>query len=250
MASDRTARESYILQRLAKDGSLSVSVLSEELGVSEVTIRSQLKELEERGLLSRTWGGAQASSIRNVLERDAINDSEKDRIAKKAAELVRDGDRVMIEAGTTTARIAKFLGGLQGVQIVTNSTLVFSYARTNPDLEVILTGGSFHRESESLVGPIAQRTIQGFNARLAFVGTDGFTAERGLTTQFAEGAEIIKAMHERAEETWLTADSSKYGKAGFVSVLRLDELAGMVMDAGLAPDVKELLQKTVPLKQA
>lgn len=246
MTAERSERESYILDLLAKDGSLSVAALSKDLGVSEVTVRSNLKSMEERGLLARTWGGAKANTLTNVLERVRVHDDEKERIAAAAATLVHDGDRIMIEAGTTTAMIVRHLAGRTGVQIVTNSTLVFTYARLNPALEVILTGGQFHRESESLVGPVALASIRRFNARIAFVGTDGFTSDRGLTTQFAEGAEVISAMSERAEETWLVADSSKYGRAGFVSVLELPELSGIISDSGLGAGSLEVLKQIAP----
>ncbi len=249
MSTERGERESYILDRLARDGSLSVAALSKDLGVSEVTIRSSLKSMEERGLLARTWGGARANTLTNVLERVRVQDDEKDRIAAAAAAHVRDGDRIMIEAGTTTAMIVRHLAGRTGVQIVTNSTLVFTYARLNPGLEVILTGGQFHRESESLVGPVALASIRRFNARIAFIGTDGFTSDRGLTTQFAEGAEVISAMNERAEETWLVADSSKYGRAGFVSVLDLTELNGIITDSGIGPGSVDVLKQTAPTVQ-
>lgn len=236
MSVERTEREAVILDQLAKDGSLSVAALSADLGVSEVTIRTQLRALEQRGLLTRTHGGAQPSSIQNVLSRRSQHAEAKERIAQAAAELVRDDDRIMIEAGTTTSLIVRHLVGRRGVQIVTNSTLVLAQARLNAELTVILTGGTFHRPSESLVGPAALRTIGDFNVRLAFIGTDGFTVERGLTTQFAEGAEVISKMHDRAEETWLLADSSKYGRTGFVSVLPIDALAGIITDSGIRPE--------------
>ncbi|MDO5533674.1 MAG: DeoR/GlpR family DNA-binding transcription regulator [Propionibacteriaceae bacterium] len=240
-ALDRKGREAYILDVLAREGMLSVAQLARELGVSEVTVRGQLRELEGRGFLARTHGGARSTSAQNVLERQRVHTAEKERISRAAAQLVRDGDRIMIEAGTTTAGIVKHLTGRRGVQIVTNSTLVFAHARTNPGLAVLMTGGSFHRPSESLVGPVALRAIRDFHVRLAFVGTDGFTVQRGLTTQFAEGAEVIAAMHAQADETWLVADSSKFGQAGFVRVLGLGDLAGIVTDVGL-PDasVREL----------
>ncbi len=92
---------------------------------------------------------------------------------------------------------------------------------------------------------MALRTIRDFNVRLAFVGTDGYTSDRGMTTQFAQGAEVLAAMCERAD-TWLLADSSKYGRAGFVSVLPLSGLAGIITDSGLAPEAAEQLTVTVP----
>ena len=126
MSIERTERESRILAELARSGSLQVAALSRELGVSEVTVRTDLRTLEERGLLARTHGGAEATGYRNVLERQLQHPAEKDRIAVAAAGLVRDGDQIMIEAGTTTSRIVAHLSGRRGVQIVTNSTLVFA----------------------------------------------------------------------------------------------------------------------------
>lgn len=240
MQVERADRERHVLDILAKDGVLSVAELTKDLGVSDVTVRTMLRSMESRGLITRTWGGAKPSSIQNVLERTPLHEGEKERIAREAAGLVVDFDTVFIEAGTTTAQVVRHLGGRTGVQIVTNSTLVLAYARQNPDIDVILTGGRFHRESESLVGPVALSGIQGFNARLAFVGTDGFSA-RGITTQFAEGAQIIAAMGARAEQTWLLADSSKYERTGFVNVLGLDELTGIITDAAIGADARKEL---------
>lgn len=239
MSIERNERESSILSRLVREGSLTVAGLARDLGVSEVTIRADLRNLEERGLLARTHGGAEATGYRNVLERQLQHVPQKDRIAAEAAELVRDFDHILIEAGTTCAQIVNHLGGRRGVQILTNSTLVVRQARLQPAVSVILTGGVFNRTSESLVGPVALRTIEDFNVRLAFFGTDGFTAGSGLTTGFAEGAEVIRAMKARAEETWLVADSSKYGRAGFVRVLDLGEVTGVITDADLPEDARQ-----------
>lgn len=233
MTEELAERERTILKILSERGSLSVSALSRDLGVSEVTVRSDLRELEERGYLSRSRGGAYPALHQSILERQNWRTTEKNRIAAAAAGLVDDGDCIMIEAGTTTALIVRHLMGKRGVRVVTNSTLVFSNARLNPALQITMTGGEFRRETESLVGPVALRTIAGLNVRYAFVGTDGFSAQSGLTTQLVEGAEIVKAMRDQAEDTWLVADSSKYGKTGFVSVLPLREVDGIITDSQL-----------------
>lgn len=246
MLNDRTERERYILDLLAQDGSLSVTALSRDLGVSEVTIRANLKNLEKQGLLSRTWGGAKPTSMLNVLDRVKVNEVEKDRIAQAAAAMVQDDDRIMIEAGTTNALIAKYLTTQRGVQIVTNSLLLLTYARANRELDVLLTGGEFLRETESMVGPTALEMVRTFNARIAFVGTDGFTADRGITTRYAQGAAVSAAMAKQAEEVWLVADSSKYGRAGFVNVLEMSELTGIITDKGLRPESKEVLEGVAP----
>lgn len=237
-------RQRSILKVLSERGSLSVSCLSREMGVSEVTIRSDLNELEERGYLSRSRGSAHLALHQSIVERQQLRIEEKNRIARAAAELVRDGDRIMIEAGTTTALLVRYLLGKRDVQIVTNSTLVFTYARLNPALQITMTGGEFRRETESMVGPVALRTIAGLNVRIAFVGTDGFSIERGMTTHLVEGGEIVKAMRERAEETWLLADSSKYGKSGFVNVLPLSDIDGIVTDSGLSPESGSAIEES------
>ncbi len=236
-------RESRILDLLAVQGSVTVADFAQALDVSEVTIRSDLKSLEQKGFVGRTRGGAYPAFSKDILERQRLNVEEKNRIAKAAADLVHDDDRIMIEAGTTTALIARYLSGRRGVQIVTNSTLVFAYARLNPALNIILTGGVFRKETESLVGPVALRAIMDFNVRLAFVGTDGFSIERGMTTQLVEGSEIVKAMKGRAEKTWLVADSSKYGKTGFVSVLSLRDVDGVITDSGLGPEALDAMRE-------
>lgn len=243
MTVERVDRDGAILARLAEDGKLTVASLAVDLGVSEVTIRTDLRGLEEQGLLVRTRGGARSSTLKHILQRQQINVEAKERIAAAAAALVSDDDTVMIEAGTTTALIVRFLAGRRGVQIVTNSTLVFSNARLNPALNIILTGGVFRRESESLVGPIAERSIGDFNTRIAFLGTDGFSPERGLTTRFVEGGQVATVMRDRAEETWLVADSSKFGQAGFVSFLPLSGITGIITDSQLPDEAVQSLQE-------
>jgi DeoR family galactitol utilization operon repressor len=235
-------RERTILRLLSERGSLSVSLLSRDLDVSEVTVRSDLKELEEKGYLIRSRGGVYPALHQSIIERQQQNIEKKSRIARAAALLVRDGDRIMIEAGTTTALLVRYLIGKRDIQVVTNSTLVFSYARLNPALQITLTGGEFRRETESMVGPVALRTIAGLNVRLAFVGTDGFSTEKGLTTQLVDGAEIVKAMRECAEETILLADSSKWGKTGFVNVLPLAAMDAIITDTDLGEDATRDLE--------
>jgi len=241
LLSELNERERTILKILSDKGTVSVSSLSQELGLSEVTIRSDLKELEEKGFLNRTRGGASPAIHRDIMERQHERIEEKNRIAKAAAELVRDGEVIMIEAGTTTALIAKYLSGKRDIHIVTNSTLVFAYARLNPTLQITMTGGEFRRPTESLVGPIALETIAKLNVRLAFVGTDGFSLERGMTTHLVEGAEIVKAMKTHSVTTVLVADSSKYGKIGFANVLPLTKVDLIISDTDLDPAAKREL---------
>jgi len=244
-------REKIIMDRLSAEGSISVGTLAHDLGLSEVTIRGNLKELQEKGWINRKWGGAAAAMHRNILERQRVFSEQKNAIAKAAAKLVEDGDVIMIEAGTTTALIARYLAEKQDVHIVTNSTLVFSYARMYPHLQITMTGGEFRRPTESLVGPIALETIGRLNVKLAFVGTDGFTLEHGMTTHLMEGAEIVKAMKAHAQTTVLVADSSKYGKIGFVSVLPLSAMDLVLTDTNLEEEAGAgLLEAGIKINKA
>ncbi|MDR2102192.1 MAG: DeoR/GlpR family DNA-binding transcription regulator [Treponema sp.] len=243
MIDELNERERLILDRLSEEGALSVSVLARKLGVSEVTIRTGLKALEDKGWINRKWGGAAPVMHRQILERQRERQGEKNSIARAAAALVHDGDVIMVEAGTTTALIAKYLSGKRDIHIVTNSTLVFSYARMNQNLQITMTGGEFRRPTESLVGPLALETIARLNVRLAFVGTDGFTLDRGMTTQLMEGAEIVKAMKAHAKTTVLLADSGKYGKAGFVQVLPLSVMDMILTDKNLDDQALEELSE-------
>lgn len=250
MIAELTERDRIILDRLSADGSVSVGALARELELSEVTIRADLKALEEKGWLNRTRGGAAPALHRDILERQRLYLEQKNAIARAAAELVRDGDVIMIEAGTTTALIARYLAGKRDIHIVTNSTLVFSYARMYPNLQITMTGGEFRRATESLVGPIALDTISRLNVRFAFVGTDGFSLERGMTTHLMEGAEIVKAMKARAQTTVLTADSSKYNRIGFSSVLPLSAMDLIISDWNLSGEAEaELLEAGINIKR-
>ncbi|MCL2215203.1 MAG: DeoR/GlpR family DNA-binding transcription regulator [Treponema sp.] len=251
MSVELNERERIIIDRLSADGSVSVGALARDLGLSEVTIRGDLRELEDKGWINRKRGGATASIHRVILERQRLFPERKNAIARAAANLVQDGDVIMIEAGTTTSLIARYLAEKQDIHIVTNSTLVFSYARMHPNLQITMTGGEFRRSTESMVGPIALETIERVNVRLAFVGTDGFTVERGMTTHLIEGAEIVKAMKARAQTTVLVADSSKYGRFGFINVLPLSSMDLILTDSGLEEKTEsELSEAGINIKRA
>ncbi len=241
--SNLSERESEIVRLLAADPATSVAGLSEIIGVSAVTIRSNLNKLAKKNIIMRTHGGGVPAFHPNVIARQMVLMAEKNRIARAAAALVNDGDNIMIEAGTTTALIPQFLLGKHDIRIVTNSTLILPSARTNPAIRVTLVGGEFSAATESVVGPISLEQLEDFHVRLAFVGTDGFTMANGLTTHLVEGAEIVRKMAERSDSTILVADSSKYGKRGFVKVLPLTAVEKVITDKKLAGEAFQELKQ-------
>jgi len=232
-----TERERKIIDLLTEDSSTSVSEISRQLSVSAVTVRSDLNSLADKGLVFRSHGGALPAFHESIAARQRDNVRAKQRIAKAAASLVRDGDTIMIEAGTTTALIARHLLGKRDIHVVTNSTLTIPYARFNPGLHLTVVGGEFRPATESMVGPVALRDLEQFHVRLAFIGTDGFSLQSGLTTHLVEGAEIVRKMAAQAERTVLVADSSKYGKAGFARVLGLLDVHQLITDTDLRPGI-------------
>jgi DeoR family galactitol utilization operon repressor len=238
-----THREREIVRLLAEDRGISVSKLSEQLGVSTVTIRSDLNNLAKKGVVVRTRGGAVPAFHPNVVERQNLRVEEKNRIALAAADLVNDGDTIMIEAGTTTSLIAKYLLGKRFVNIVTNSSLILPFARLNPGIHLTVVGGEFRPATESFVGPLALQELERFYVRLAFVGTDGFSMEGGLTTHLVEGAEIVRKMAERSGRTVLVADSSKFGKMGFVHVIPVQRVGTLITDRALPKTAETELEE-------
>ncbi|HUZ18057.1 MAG TPA: DeoR/GlpR family DNA-binding transcription regulator [Spirochaetia bacterium] len=236
-----TEREEAIIELLTEDFSASVQEMSRRLEVSTVTVRSDLSSLAEKGILVRTHGGAFPAFHQSILDRQRDKVKIKERIGRAASQLVHDGDAIMIEAGTTTAQVARYLLGRRDLHVVTNSTLVIPFARFNPGIHLTVVGGEFRPSTESLVGPGALSDLEEFHVGTAFIGTDGFSLESGLTTHLVEGAEIVRKMAGQAERTVLVADSSKFGRVGFARVLPLASIHILITDDGLPGDVRERL---------
>jgi DeoR family galactitol utilization operon repressor len=236
-------RERKILDFLLEKGTISVADLSRNLEVSEVTIRSDLNTLEKRGLLSRVHGGAVPVIHPHILERQNLFVEEKQNIARSAVSLIQNGDTIMIEAGTTPALICRYLGGKRDVHVITNSVLAFNAARNHPGLRITLCGGEFRSSTESFVGPVAVETIGRFNVALAFIGTDGFSARQGVTTNLLEGSEVSKMMKERARRLVLLADSSKYNRAGTVTIMGLSGIDALITDSRIPREAAEEMKE-------
>ena len=234
-------RKQLILNLLVEDSSVSVATISKELAVSAVTIRTDLNQLAEGGYIMRTRGGGQPLFHPNIIERQRSRVDEKTRIAKAAANLINDGDCVMLDAGTTASMVAKFLLGKRDVTIVTNSTLVLSYARMNPALKVIVLGGEFLASNEALVGQSTLEQLKKYRVGKAFLGTDGFSEVVGFTAQTIETGEVVKQMSKQASQTYILADSVKYGEAGFSQILNLDEVYSIIIDSNISEEAQRSL---------
>lgn len=232
MVSGLSKREERILDLLAEGQDTSVSGLSSILGVSQVTVRNDLKNLDSKGLVVKTHGSALYAGHPQIAERQNANSQQKEAIAKAAAQLVRDGDSLMVCNGTTVALVVRYLLGKKNISVVTNSLLLLPYARVNGGLNVTFVGGEYRAAAEALSGPEAARQIRDYHVKTAFLGTDGLTIEHGLTTGLPENAEIVRSMCSQADKTVLVVDSSKFGNKGFVKILNVDDVDVIITDSG------------------
>lgn len=234
-------RERRIVQLLTDDPLLSVNDISERLGVSVVTARSDLDALAEKGYLVRTRGGALPAFHPDIIARQQERRETKRRLAAAAAALVQDGDTIMIESGTTTALIVRHLLGRKNLKIVSDSTLILPYVRANPMISLEIVGGIFRPATESMTGPVTVEQLQQYHVRLAFIGSDGFSCEYGLTTNFVEAAEVTRTMARHCDTTVLVADSEKYGRRGFTRYMALSEVDILITDSGIGSEALEAI---------
>ena len=233
MSSNITQRKKTILQILTEDQNVSVSNLSKRLGVTVVTTRSDLASLEAEGFLVRTHGGAIPSRHPKIMERINANRDLKNSIASRAADFINDGDTIIITAGTTTALIAKFLLGKKDIHIVTNNTLLLTYAQVSPHVRVTLIGGEFRPSEEGVVGPMAMALLDQFHVSKAFIGIDGASAKQGFTAHFLESAELVRKMAAQANEIFVLSNSKKFGKPGFARIIPYERANTLITDENL-----------------
>lgn len=237
-------RQTKIIQLLKQSNSVKVSELKELFGVSEMTIRRDLERLEQHGVLVRTHGGAALNPKNNVditfHNRNERFVEEKEAIARIAAELVNDGDSIVIDAGTTTTAMAKYLREKRDLVVLTNSLTVVNELTNSPGITLILTGGNVRDITLSMVGSLAKDNLLNFNVDKAFIGTSGLCPVQGLTNQNMYESEVKKAMIDIASEAIVLADHSKFHRVSFSCFSPLDAVKKIITDSG-AP--RETVQK-------
>ncbi len=236
-------REEEIMALLSERGEVTVEEISRLYSVSRVTVRSDLNSLASRGLVQRTHGGAVRSAHSFHGGRRIINQEKKEALAKRAAAFVEDGDSILISNGTTCTLIGKYLAGKKNIHIVTNNISLLPFASFSGAMRITLVGGEYRPETESIVGHSAAKQMKDYHVKVAFLGTDGITLEHGLTTSLPENAEILRAMRTRADRTIVVADSSKYGRKGFVRILPPSGIDVLITDSGFPEASRRRLER-------
>jgi DeoR family transcriptional regulator, aga operon transcriptional repressor len=247
MLSEERRRE--IVSLLRTQGRVLVSDLSKHFRTSQITIRKDLEYLHHQGQLERTHGGAlpnEAGALKDspLQEKARQHRQEKVRIAAAAARMVRPGQVIILDSGTTNTTIARACRNIRNLTIITNATIAAELA--DSAVEVILTGGVLRKNSFSLVGPLAEESLRKLSADLLFLGVDGFDVSYGLTTPNIHEARVNRIMAECARRTIVVCDSSKFGRRRLCLILPTSSVHETITDKAIAKqDLKALRENNI-----
>jgi DeoR family transcriptional regulator of aga operon len=240
-------RRRAILETLSREGRVLVTDLARRFHTSEVTIRKDLEILHSQGRVHRTHGGAlpaQESALEDptLREKEKLHRKEKLQIASAAARMVKEGQVVILDSGTTTTAIARALRKFVNLTVITNAVNIAAEL-SGSTLEVILTGGTLRKNSFSLVGPIAEDTLHRLNADILFLGVDGFDVHYGLSTPNLLEAKVNRAMMEVARITVAVCDSSKFGRRSLSSIAPPSSVHHVITDRHIPKSDLNALRK-------
>lgn len=250
-----TQRHQLIIEKLRENGQVSVQGLSEEMDVSEVTIRKDLKALEDHHLLFRTHGGAALENPyagdKPVSVKEEISVPEKNKIASLAAGMVRDDDSIIIASGTSVLALARSLHPQHRLTVITSALNVAIELSKYPQIEVLQLGGTLRHSSSSVVGPYAEMILQDVACNLLFMGVDGIDIEVGLTTTSLPEARLNQKMIEVAQKVIVLADHSKFGRRGMAKICKLEEVDEIITNEGIpSKTVSELEEQGIKVTVA
>lgn len=233
-----TERHQYILSKLQKEGNVNVIDLYKELNVSSVTIRKDLKLLEDKNLLFRTHGGATLhnpyTTDKPVNEKEKLQSSEKNRIGTAAAGLIEANDSIIIASGTTVHALAKSIVPKGNLTVITAALNVALELLQHPDIEILQLGGTVRKTSSSVTGSYSESILDDFLCSKLFLGVDGIDLEFGLTTTSAMEARLNRKMISVSQQVIVLSDSTKFGKRGFGRICGIEEINHIITDSGIS----------------
>ncbi|WP_255517945.1 DeoR/GlpR family DNA-binding transcription regulator [Fulvivirga sp. M361] len=240
-------RHQIILDKLNKDKYVEVLDLGRLLNVSTVTIRKDLKLLEDKGLLFRTHGGASLKNPyvndRSVIEKEKIYVEEKSGIGRTAADMIVENDSIIIASGTTVQALARAIAPEMKLMVVTSSLNVVLELIKHQNIDVLQLGGYVRHSSSSVVGNYATHILENVSCSKLFMGVDGIDLNYGLTTSSLEEAQLNKKMISATQKTIILADSSKFGKKSFARICGLDQIDEIITDRDISSSVVKGLEE-------
>jgi len=239
-------RRQYILGLAQENGRVLVEDLSQTLGVSSITIRKDLDRLQRRGVLQRTHGGAilptsGSMSDPTLQEKEGRFSAEKKRIADAAAMLVKEGQCILLDSGTTTTALARALRSLSSLTVITNAMNIAAEL-SGTDFEILLTGGSLRKNSFSLVGPLAEEMLHDMHADILFLGVDGFDVEAGVTTPNILESRVNRAMVKASSKVVAVCDSTKFDRRSLCKIVEAAAIHHVITDKNLPESTADALR--------
>ena len=230
-------RKQLILNRLATHGQIVAGELALELGTSEDTIRRDLRELAQQGKLQRVHGGALPASAAtgDLRVRQQVSSDEKQALGRFGAQLIKPGQVVMLDGGTTAIQVARQLPADLRATVITHSPNVAVELAAHRHVDIIVLGGRLFRHSMVNVGASVIEAASRFRADLFFLGVTGVHPEAGLSTGDAEEADVKRALHARAAETVVLASSEKLLSASAFVIAPMKALSLLVVPDGTKP---------------
>lgn len=236
-------RQNTILKILGKDNQTSVKMLSEKLNVSSVTIRQDLNDLEAEGLLKRVHGGAVLKDADDLANRLGMNYERKLRIARKVSTYVNEGETILIESGSVNALLARELLKIKRVTIITTNVYIARQFRKNEQANIIILGGIYQHDSETLVGKMTKTCIDQINIDKAFIGIDGYSTDAGFTLRDLFRAEISSYIIQKAKDLFVLSDSSKFGRTELTNICYPADIQHIATDGDLSTKFQIELKK-------
>jgi DeoR family transcriptional regulator of aga operon len=246
-------RRRRICELLRDEGRVTVEGLATRFGTSQVTIRADLSALESVGALTRTHGGALPTEETDepLDVKQLQHHAEKVRIAQAAVDLIRDGETIILDSGTTTAEIARALrkSELKSINVITNALNVAALLMDVPSVRLIVPGGILRRESNSLSGPMAEAALATLQADRLYLGADGLDPEIGVMTPHLQEAELNAKMIRISRQVVVVADSSKLIRRNISIIAKVEQIHMLITDRGApTPAVNELRRRGVDVR--
>jgi DeoR family transcriptional regulator of aga operon len=240
-------RRRRICELLRAEGRVTVEALAARFGTSQVTIRADLSTLESAGALTRTHGGAlsvpEADQPLNV--KQLLHRAQKLRIAAAAAALIREGETIVLDSGTTTAEIARRIRTLElkSINVITNALNIAALLINVPSVRLIVPGGILRRESNSLSGPMAETALSSLQANRLYLGADAVDPHLGVMTPHLAEAELNAKMIAISQQVVVVADSSKFMRRNISLIARIEQLHLLITDRDAPAEAVEQLRQ-------
>ena len=240
-------RHRFILEELDKAGFVTVSDLAKAMDVTMVTVRKDLKVLEDKGLLYRSHGSATSVSPyvsdRSVQVKKLEQVEEKSKIAEKALAYIEDQEAIIIGSGTTVVALAQAIPRNKPLTVLTAAMNVTLALMDMQDVELVQLGGVVRKSSSSVVGHYAEEMLQSFACSKLFLSVDGISLEHGLTTSNKMEAHLNAQMIQSVQKTIILADSRKFGRKGFGKICELEDIDVIITDSGIPEIYREKLEE-------